>query len=108
MVDCVIIVGDYPWLDVGFHSLHRGARDHHSTVWHSISTLADTGIDRCTHCLCLSQSKPWLLFVWSILMIFMLLIDGIITILSLRQHQQQVGRLVASVCIEIDRVCYFI
>lgn len=37
-------------------------------------------------------SKPWLLFVWSILMIFMVLIDGIITILSLRQHQQQKSR----------------
>ncbi|CAF1102541.1 unnamed protein product [Adineta ricciae] len=33
--------------------------------------------------------KAWLLFVWSILMIFMLLADGIVTVLSLRENQQQ-------------------
>ncbi|CAF1358252.1 unnamed protein product [Adineta ricciae] len=37
-------------------------------------------------------SKPWLLFLWSILMIVMLLADGIITVLSLRQHHQQIYR----------------
>ncbi|CAF3962833.1 unnamed protein product [Rotaria sp. Silwood2] len=43
--------------------------------------------------LCAIQlNKSWLLFLWSILMIFMLLIDGIVTILSLRQYQQQVYR----------------
>ncbi len=36
------------------------------------------------------KSKPWLLFLWSIIMIVMLLADGIITVLSLRQHEQQV------------------
>ncbi|CAF1102236.1 unnamed protein product [Rotaria magnacalcarata] len=44
--------------------------------------------------LCAIQlNKSWLLFLWSIVMIFMLLIDGIVTILSLRQYQQQVYRL---------------
>ncbi|CAF1030745.1 unnamed protein product [Adineta steineri] len=33
--------------------------------------------------------KAWLLFLWSILMIFMLLADGIVTIFSLREHQHQ-------------------
>lgn len=34
-------------------------------------------------------NKPWLLFLWSILMIIMLLIDGITTILTLRQYQKR-------------------
>ncbi|CAF4023934.1 unnamed protein product [Adineta steineri] len=37
-------------------------------------------------------NKPWLLFIWSVLMIIMLLIDGIVTVLSLREHQQQIHR----------------
>ncbi|CAF1577764.1 unnamed protein product [Adineta ricciae] len=37
-------------------------------------------------------SKPWLLFLWSILMIVMLLADGIVTVLSLIQHHQQTYR----------------
>ncbi len=37
------------------------------------------------------KNKPWLLFLWSILMIVMLLADGIITVLSLRHHQPQVS-----------------
>ncbi|CAF3510887.1 unnamed protein product [Rotaria sp. Silwood1] len=40
--------------------------------------------------LCAIQlNKSWLLFLWSILMIFMLIIDGIVTIFCLRQYQQQ-------------------
>ncbi|CAF2598067.1 unnamed protein product [Rotaria sp. Silwood2] len=33
--------------------------------------------------------KPWLLFLWSFLMMFILLADGIVTVLSLRERQQQ-------------------
>ncbi|UJR07704.1 hypothetical protein I4U23_011989 [Adineta vaga] len=33
--------------------------------------------------------KAWLLFLWSTMMIFMLLADGIVTVLSLREYQQQ-------------------
>jgi hypothetical protein len=36
------------------------------------------------------KEKSCLLFLWSIIMIFMLLADGSVTVLSLREHQKQV------------------
>jgi hypothetical protein len=36
------------------------------------------------------QRKAWLLFIWSIAMVAMLLADGIVTVLTLREHQLQV------------------
>lgn len=38
----------------------------------------------------LLKNKSWLVFFWSILMIIMLLVDGIVTIFSLQQRQLQV------------------
>jgi hypothetical protein len=41
-------------------------------------------------CLLFFKEKSCLLFLWSIIMIFMLLADGSVTVLSLREHQKQV------------------
>ncbi|CAF1586306.1 unnamed protein product [Rotaria magnacalcarata] len=47
--------------------------------------------------------KPWLLLVWSFIMIFMLLADGIVTLLSLREHQQQNYRSITQI-----KILYFV
>lgn len=36
------------------------------------------------------KSQPWLIFIWSIMMIVMLLLDGIVTVLTIRHDDQQV------------------
>ncbi|CAF1415278.1 unnamed protein product [Rotaria sp. Silwood1] len=61
------------------------------TILGSISVLIYfTVVILITVLLCgIQLGKPWLLFLWSFLMFFMLLADGIVTVLSLREHQQQ-------------------
>jgi hypothetical protein len=57
-------------------------------MWHPISKVLFDLID--ITLILFIKNKPCLLFLWSILMIVMLLTDGIVTVLALRQHQQQV------------------
>ncbi|CAF0973865.1 unnamed protein product [Rotaria sordida] len=61
------------------------------TILGSISVLIYfTVVIFITVLLCgIQLGKPWLLLLWSLTMIFMLLADGSVTVLSLREHQQQ-------------------
>lgn len=48
-------------------------------------------------------NKPWLLLLWSIVMVFMILIDGVVTVLSVRENQIQNYRSAAQ-----SKILYFV
>ena len=61
-------------------------------LWHSISKISIKSIQLITFSFVRSKGKPSILFSWLIVMIVMLLADGIVTVLSLREYQQQIWR----------------
>jgi hypothetical protein len=59
------------------------------SLWHSISKIFIESM-QFLFFFFHSKGKPYILFSWSIVMIVMLLADGIVTVLSLREYQKQV------------------